>query len=1410
VGLAAVLPSPSQGSPSRELSAADWETLWRYLPPAWLERHQAEGAVPDPARCIAQLSNLLAAVAAYLPRTIVQAALRVEVAQAGVRRGTVLFADVSGFTPMSERFSRQEEERGQGTEELTHVVNSYFEVVNGIAESYGGDVLKFGGDAMLGFFDGPGYAARACRAAFEMQAAMTERFADLSTSVGSFPLRMSIGLGSGSVFTASLGTPDRLEYAVLGPALQRMARAEKIAQGGQAVLDEATLEAARSMIAAAALPVEQGYFLLQEAAPLERVGASGLPSPPVDSLAATIRWHLTALERLAPYLPSGLLEKLRPAPGEMGVESDHRWATTFFVGLREPGRLMDALGADRADDIAWSLNRYFVAMRAAVERYEGVVSKVGAGPGGLHLHVLFGAPVAHEDDPERAVRAALEMRGVLEQVNRDVASRLELDAPPFEQAIGMTTGYVFASSVGSTRRREYTVMGDVVNLAHRLMSIARNGDILIAAPTAAHLSARIAVEKRPAVRVKGKAEPVDHFLVRGLAEGRIGESAVQREMVGRATERARVAETLDQTMQGAGRVLVVRGEAGMGKTRLVLEGARQAEQQGATALSGQCVSFLRDTVPYLPWTEVLRGLLGVPVAGTPREQAAALTAAMAAVGLGGWEPLVGEVLGLALEDTPLSASLDPRLRQQRFFDIVLELIAHYTRRQPLFLWLDNVQWADVASLGLLDYVARNVRAFPALLAITYRPAEHFGTRWAALPHAVEIYLSDLSHKERLALIAQLLGDPRVPEPVARSVLSRAQGNPLFIEEMVRALRESGVLVREAGGWVLRTGPEAADVPDTVQGILQGRLDRLPEMERRVLQVASVTGQSFTIRVVEGVYPYGDLDGPLVDCLRLLSTQRFIAPADPPADYAFRHAMVQEVAYGSLPHTRRRALHRAIAHLIEEGGAGEMPERVEFIALHYYRGREWDKALVYLLQAGNKARREYANEAAITHFQRALRAAAELDRPCDEECLSAHEALGEVLAIVGHYDAALEHLREARAMVEAGPASPATNRRRAELYRETAEVLVSRGDYGPALEWLERGLDLPSIENTLESAGLYLMGAGLFHRQGDNQRAREWCLQGLRMAEQIAGPAGQELLARGGYLLGTILHSLGEVDEAVARCRQSLALYQELGDLLGQAQAHNNLGMVYHDRGVWKQAIEHFVAAMELARQIGYAEGQARVATNLGEVYLTQGRLQEAEQAYQSALQIADQRGMTFGVALLHNNLGAVHVRQEEWERADAHLERSWNLFEEIGSEEFMAELYRHKASVALGRGDRDEALPFACRSLQAAQAQQMELEEAQAWRVLGRVWRERGELEKAQEALDRALAVAVTVENQYEAARARLELAWLRWRKGDRSGSREMARQAVRVFEKLGARLDLREAEQLMGQLDGRGRSEKE
>ena len=1410
---------------SNQLSSGELESLLHYMPPGWRERVELPLTPDEVAICNSHLQSLLLAVGTYFPRAILVADRAEQVGRGEFRYGTALFADVSGFTTMTERFSR--EIGREGAEEITSIVHDILKVMNGIAVRYGGDLLQFAGDAVLSFYQGKDHAARACRAAWEMQQAMGEQFARVETSLGAFPLRMSIGLGSGDVFLATLGVPGSAEYAVMGPALAAMGHAEHTAQAGQIFIDRATRELADDTITA--IPgEEEGLFELRDTVPrpsaVERPDLRLVP-PDYNSPYATLRWLLARLDALTPYLAPGLLGKLTPSPREIKIESDHRLVTTVFIDLRGIDELVDSLGDQHEELLTEMINRHFMAVRDVVERYEGVLHKVGAGPSGPHLLVTFGAPKSHPDDPERAVRAGLEMQEVIVEVNQEIEALIE-DAPdlqhqlprqPFDdgqarllrQAIGITTGFVFAGSVGATRRWEYTVMGDLVNLAARLMAAADDGEILIAENTVRHLGKRFNLRPREPMRVKGKREPIPYSEVLGWAQLPSLLGAVEGHIVGRQAELDTTQALLDRAVAGEGSVLAVHGEAGMGKTRLTQEIALRVQGQGMQVVVGTCLSYGSD-IPYLPWADVLRTLLGI--SATERSaQLRQLKSGLAEAHLAGWEALVAEPLGLEAEETELTASLDPRLRQQRLFDIVLELIERRARKQPILLVLEDFHWGDPTSLELLDYVTRNISSSPALVLILHRPDEGgrgvspiLDGRWREFEHATEITLNELSETASRRLIADLLETEDLPEQLAELVIGKAQGSPLYTAEVVRAFMDAEVLRRDNGRWELAADPDQFSVPDTIHGVIQSRIDRLEETARRVLQVASVIGRIFSLPVLGGVYPYDDLDGTLSRRLgqlnalglRMMEEEEALGPDQ---RYMFQHALTQDVAYESLPYVRRREIHRRVGAFVEVRREEAQGERTGFLAYHFFHGRAWREALRYSLMAGQRAQREYANEIAIANFGRALRAAAELEEPCEEERLEAHEALGEVLTIVGRYDEALEHLEAARQLVEAWPKSAERDRRVADIFSEMATAYEAKGNYEVALEQLAQGLALPSVRQFVEGARIYLRGVSILLRQADYDQAEEWCRRGLEIAKHVGGQVGLEALARGYYLLGGVLMRRGALDESIARCKRSLDLYQRLKDLFGQSQAYNNLAAAHYFKDDWEAAVRHYTAAMNLAEQIGYVEGMARSGNNLGEVYEVRGDLEKARERYQRALEIVQKWGMTYGVAVLHNSLGSVCVRARDWTRADKHLKRSLRLFEEIGSEEFLAKLFRHQAEVALGQGREKDALAYLECSLGYAQAHDMCLEEGMTRRVLGHVRRECGEYEEAEESLARALQIAQKAQKRYGVALTRMELALLRLQQGREEEGVELAKQAAQVFKELGACLDLNKANQLLG-----------
>ncbi|HHH42221.1 MAG TPA: adenylate/guanylate cyclase domain-containing protein, partial [Chloroflexi bacterium] len=810
--------------------------LRRYLPDRLWARWQQGDTAPG----LAHLQAVLRAVLTGLPRRVAQARLADPKgpAVAGTfAQATLLFADIAGFTAMSERLGQLGRE---GAEVITGIVNAYFAAMLEIIARHGGDLLKFGGDALLVAFEGDEGAVRGCRAALEMQQAM-DRFAVVETPQGTFHLQMTAGLGTGPLFLASLGSPDRLEFAVMGPVLEQMARAEDLARAGEVVVDRATREAAGATLAVQ--DATPGFYRLTAVALPPSPLAS--PPPPWPDLPADARWLLERLDALTPYLPAGVLERIVASPGGWMIEGEHRLVTVLFANFYGINAIIQALGPDRADEITAILNDHFTVMRDIVHRYGGIVNKVDTYAVGYRIMALFGAPIAHEDDPARAVHAALEMQEAMRAFASLATSggRFSL-----KQRIGINTGYVFAGTLGSALRQEYSVMGDEVNLTSRLMGVAAEGQVLISQATARRVAGLFEWREQRPVKVKGKRLPVRTYWVRRGVVGRVEWATFRGGFFGRREEMAKAQALVEAALNGQGAVLDIAGDPGVGKTRLVAELSLYAGRRGMTTLRGAAVSYGRS-LPYLPWTPILRALLGITEGNGEgrRQRRVRLIAALEEAGLADWAPIVGEVLGIEIAETPLTASLDPRLRQQRFFDVVLQLIQRRAERSPLLLVLDDVQWADATSLDLIAYVARNVATSPLLLVVLHRP-DLEAPPWQAVPSCHRLHLEELDEEASLALARSVL-DGDLSPPLRRLILDRAQGNPLFVEEVARTLKESGALRREPGPegrprWTLAGEVTGVQVPTTLTGLIMGRLDRLETTNRRLLQVASVIGVAF--------------------------------------------------------------------------------------------------------------------------------------------------------------------------------------------------------------------------------------------------------------------------------------------------------------------------------------------------------------------------------------------------------------------------------------------------------------------------------------------------------------------------------------------------------------------------------------
>jgi len=1386
--------------PRAELAAA----LRSYLPSS-LERQCLLGdEIRAPDACVQHLAALLRTVTTYLPRQVVVPLLadpqpgRVE---GRFTYGTVMFADISGFTAMSEKLSKLGK---KGAEEVTGIINHLFTALLEVTDHYGGDLLKFGGDALILFFGGEGHALRACLAALQMQGTMS-RFSETETSQGVFRLRMSIGLGSGPLFMANLGSEESMEFAVMGRAMANMAQAEAKASAGEIFIDTETERAIAGQATTGLVPDGLHQLLgfrdgVPDLGSMLEDPLSTLPPPPAEE--DVLSWMADTVQRiraLVLFLPPGLMDKIKVEPERIAIGGEYRPVTVFFANFYGIDEIIEELGEARSAEITAILNAHFTTMRQIIAKYGGVVNKVDTYAVGHRIMTLFGAPRAHIDDPERAVRAALEMQEAMAAF-----AELNTSRGPFslKQRIGINTGLVFAGNVGSLTHQEYSVMGDGVNLAARLMAVATEGQVIISQSTARQSGDTFLLHEQEPVHVKGKSLAVHNYEVLGLQERRVRE---RRPLIGRDDEWQAIHALTDLGLAGETQVLTIIGDAGLGKSRLLDETmAHWTEEHGALSIGATCPSFGRHT-PYLPWLDLLRSLFGFNPADSDYVKLEKIEVLLQEIDptWRDWTALIGRLIGLDVEEADIVRALDAQTRQRMTFRIVTGLVEHVASEQPLLLAIDDLQWGDDTSVELVNQVAQQVTGRSLLLVLAYRPDEGLEStlKVTDLAHQTGFRLKELSDEASLHLLDTLLPTtPQMPDELKENILDRAQGNPLFIEEVSHSLIENYLTLDEkTGTYHARTDLDQIEVPDSVNRVIMSRIDRLDESSRNVLKVASVIGQQFEHWLLSAIYPYRRAEGELQERLDELSQREILDGPHPELLYLFRHIMTREVAYESLLYADRRRLHRNIGESIEIQQAGRLAEYWEVLAYHFGLAEEWRKALDYHLEAGRKAQSIYANEDAIHHFRQALKAAKEVPGSEDHQ-LVAHQGLSEVLHTLGHYDEALTHIYRAQDLVMAIGYSPEqTARHLADLCRKAARIHEQRSEYDTAFNWLRGGLIALEGLDTVEEAHIHLVGAGIFNRQGNNTEALQWCQRTLDIASRLedAGEERLRILAHTYYLLGSIYIRRGDYARVVDVCRNSLLISEQIGDIYGASQAHINMGIAYLEQGNWSKATEHYLRALEIKRRIGDAYYEAVITLNLGMVYVNQGDLDRAASYYQESLEMWQELGNTYAIALLHNNMGMAALRRGKQDEALTLLQNSLAQFQQIDSSDYLPEVYRNLAEAHLGRSELDEALDCAQRSLQSAQVQEMRQEEGQTRRVLGQVQMTRHELTQAERELQESLRILKELESHYEVGRTLFQLARLRRMQGDQAQMWENLKQALAIFEELGARLDLAQAQAL-------------
>ncbi len=942
--------------------------------------------------------------------------------------------------------------------------------------------------------------------------------------------------------------------------------------------------------------------------------------------------------------PQALKENINAGGAHM--EGERRPVAILFTDIVDSTAMAERLDPEDWREIITGAHQL---VSQVVYRNEGTIAQL-LGDGVL---AFFGAPITHEDDPRRAVRAGLEIQEAMQTYQQKV-KRL---APNFQMRVGVNTGLVVVGNIGSDLHMEYLAIGDAVNLAARLQSLASPGKVVISENTYHVQSQYLECTDLGLVSVKGKSESVHVYQVDRLkAEPpfRPAEGASSLPMVGREEELNRLQDLTAAVQAGVGRVAVITGEPGVGKSRLVIEWKavmEGSEQEPLRWVEGHSLSY-GQSIAYHLVNELVRSMIGVTASSNQKDTQLALQDFVQEMLGKNWQEsyaLLGHMLSLPLDEEFLAhvQGVDPLTLQAQYvaaFQRVLEVVA---AKKPLVLLCEDLHWADPSSVEVLTRLLPITRELPLFFCFTARPDQNV-PGWKLIVAAratlgtglTEINLQALKGDATDQMVANLLDSHEMPEGIRQLVLQKSEGNPLFVEEVVRMLIEGGVLVRKEDIWTVQGDLGSVEIPDTLKRLVLSRIDHLDEDPKRVLRMASVIGREFSVKVLERVYTRS-AQGPRQErVVNHLSTLEYaslirLATTRPDLRYLFYHAVIQEAAYEAMLKSDRKVLHRAVAEALEQAFPDRLEDLAATLGYHFGKGEVPEKAVMYLTRAADTAQSRYANQEAIGLYYQAIEMVEQLiekslqEDSWRERAATLRESLGDVLDLVGQHKEARTTYQQA---LERCPSADLV--RRARLQRKIGDSWVPQHGWEEAMQAYgeaEKILGPEHKETVLEWWQEWIS------IQTDRMQLYYWQNRAEeinRMAEKVRpiveqyGSASQ----KGAFYQDLVLANLRLQRYRISQ--QMLADMEACLSFLEEAKKLKDLDFPYFLQGfihLWHadldMAEQEMQTALKMARQTGDITGESRCLTYLTISSRMRGHIDEVQRMAIQSEEIASRAGM---------------------------------------------------------------------------------------------------------------------------------------------------------------------------------------
>jgi len=1151
----------------------------------------------------------------YLPDILINTAdCDINNTENRIINGTLLFADLSGFTAMSEKLAIM----GRlGAEKLAGIMNNCFNPLLGLVFATDGDVVKFGGDAFLALFTGKDNGLKAFNCANNLINWVNEN-SRISTSAGDFTLGIHAGISKGDIFNFTIGSKRR-DHLFCGQIVENVYAAADAAELGQLAM---TKEAARFFNNLDFNETDDGFYICQN------LSKTCNYKPAIRSIAEKTAAKL-CLEK---FIITGLQDQLHFNNGI--IEGEHRVLTNLFIGVNSLRKNLEA----NIDESISVIDEYFTILNDIIIKYGGAFARLDSSGTSEKMLIFFGAPVCSGRDAQNCLKAVLEIESAMQDINKKFAY-------PIKHRYGINTGLCFVGDVGGQWRREYTAMGDAINLAARLMSKADYGEALVGEETIKICGNDFITCDGGHVKVKGKQKPVKVYF---LEKEFIKESSTEL-IIGREKELEQVRLFIEKIANDKRAFLLVSGEPGAGKSLLCGRIKNISIEKGLLNIESACFKHTEKT-PYVPLKALLSGLLKLSSKSSQKQKRAALQQQIRNIGESEWEPLIAPLLDYFPAVPPEIKNLPDDIKKQKINDILSRLICEINSKNRSLLIIDDIQWIDETSFNIIKAL-KGLNNSPGIVFIS-RPGKIYDELTKS-SDVTNINLGGLTSENSRKLFLTILEGILPSEDIIQQVIEKSGGNPFYLEEMARAFIELGSERFNA----------ADNIPSGIESVITARIDNLGEMVKKTVRTASVIGRVFPYNALKNIFPDRKRVGKLREYIENLA-HLDLTPLErqqPVLEYIFKHILTQEVAYNGLPFSSRKSLHIKTAEFYISKKRF-LKRKPDVPAHHYLLAGEELKALPYLFMAGQKAVSEFASSEAFGFFNRVIEIS---EKHNNKEYLAkALQNSGELAKHTGNYKLAEENYSRLK-MCMAGNITMT-----ALALREISLIHRLTADYDKAeiiIDELGKLLpdDIPIKIFNLNGK------AEIARRRGKLQDCRELLLKALKLCRENDPPPNLEAVVYNN--LGICHWSMGKIKEAAVYYKSALALYRRLKDLNGQSKIVNNLGIISDEMGKLHQAANSYEKAEKIFIRIGASRSEAFACANLGTNFSTRGYLLKAADKLNRAHTIFKKIGDQHSLAYTIGDLGIVYLREGDIGKAKNYLADALEMALQLKDEEFILE-----------------------------------------------------------------------------------------------------------------------------------------